>query len=267
VWLLLAGIGVLVLLAGCIAQPKPVRSAAPLINTAPPTETVVAVPNGVMASGSFRSSDGTTSGQFEITNASGHYSLTFSHFRSDIRSGLVVSLADSAVSAKQCGSFGASEVVLDNLLSATSVNQAWPITSSNAALNDPSFLQTLIVASYGDGSSTSACARPIIAVATLEWRIPETHPDLVVRDGGVANYAWGTVTMRNGQPFTYLTHQGDNWSQIAKRFGISEADLTWLNPIRLVEYKPRVAYVGQVLNLSPANRGDSASRPLHPDWS
>ncbi|MDQ1574392.1 MAG: hypothetical protein QOH44_1951, partial [Actinomycetota bacterium] len=80
VWLLLAGVGVLVLLTGCIAQPKPVRTAAPLINTAPPTERVVAVPNGVMASGSFRSSDGTTSGQFEITNSAGRFTLSVTHF-------------------------------------------------------------------------------------------------------------------------------------------------------------------------------------------
>ena len=149
---------------------------------------------------------------------------------------------------------------LDNLLSATSVNRAWPIKSSDGTWNDPSFLQTLVVATYSNGSTTSACAMPIIAVAPIEWRIPETHPGLVVRDSGVANFAWGTVTMRDGQPFTYLTHQGDNWTSIAKRFGISEADLTWLNPIRIGEDKPRVAYIGQVLNLSPTNRGNSDSR-------
>jgi hypothetical protein len=265
VWLLLAGIGVAALLTGCIAQPKPVRTAAPLMKTAPPTETVVAVPNGVMASGSFRSPDGTTSGQFEITNASGHYSLSFSDFHGDSPAQLSVSLADTAVTVKQCGSSGVSQVDFNDLLTAASVKRAWPIKSSGT-WNDPSFLKTLVVAAFTNGSSTDACQMPIIAVAPIEWRIPETHPDLVVRDSGVANFAWGTVTMQDGQPFTYLTHQGDTWTGIAKRFGISQADLTWLNPIRLVEDKPRVAYIGQVLNLSPANRGDTESRQPHAAW-
>ncbi|MDQ1528522.1 MAG: hypothetical protein QOH77_312 [Actinomycetota bacterium] len=267
-WLLVAGVGVLVLLTGCIAQPKPVRTAAPLITTAPPTETVVAVPNGVMASGSFRSSDGTTSGQFEITNSAGRFTLSVTHFTSTFTGELLISLSDADVAVGVCGENLSLPIEFGDQIGRDNGGLSEDISGPNSGWGDPSFLMNLVVMKYPTaGVVHGGCAQPILAFSPIAWRIPETHPDLLVRDAGVRNAAWGTVVSKNGKPFSYLTHQGDNWSQIAKRFGISEADLTWLNPIRLVEYKPRVAYVGQVLNLSPANRGDSASRPLHPDWS
>jgi LysM domain len=266
VWLLLAGIGVAALLTGCIAQPKPVHTTAPLLHTAPPTETVVAVPDGVMASGSFRSSDGTTSGQFEITNSAGKFTLSVTHFTTTFTGQLLISLSDADVAVSACGENVSVPMQYADPIGHRNGSLSEVLPVPNSGWVDPSFLASLVVMGYPTGEYVNGCAQPILAAAPIEWRIPETHPDLVVRDSGVANFAWGTVAMRDGQPFTYLTHQGDDWSDIAKRFGISQADLTWLNPIRLEQDKPRVAYVGQVLNLSPANRGDSQTRQPHPAW-
>jgi LysM repeat protein len=260
-WLLLAGFGVLVLLTGCIAQPKPVRTAAPLINTAPSTETVVAVPNGVMASGSFRSSDGTTSGQFEITNSAGRFTLSVTHFTSTFTGELLISLSDADVAVGACGENLSLPIEFGDQIGRYNGGLSEDISGPNSGWGDPSFLVNLVVMKYPTaGVVHGGCAQPILALAPIAWRIPETHPNLVVHDTGVRNAAWGTAVSKKGKPFSYLTHQGDTWSSIAARFGMTSSDLTWLNPVRHGGSKSNEAYTGQSLNLSPTNRGNSDSR-------
>jgi hypothetical protein len=260
VWLLLAGIGVLVSLTGCVAQPKPVQTTAPVMHTSPPTETVVAVPDGVMASGSFRSSDGTTSGQFQITHSAGRFTLSVTHFTSTFTGELITSLSDADVAIGACGENLSLPIEFGDPIGRQNGALSEDLSGPNSGWGDPSFLENLVVMKYPTNGAVHGCAQPILALAPIAWRIPETHPNLVVHDTGVRNAAWGTVVSKNGKPFSYLTHQGDTWSSIAARFGMTSSDLTWLNPVRHGGSKSNEAYTGQTLNLSPTNRGNSDSR-------
>jgi hypothetical protein len=57
----------------------------------------------------------------------------------------------------------------------------------------------------------------------------------------------------------HTTAGGDTWASIAARFGESEDDVEWMNPIR-IPGNERMAYARQALDLDPENRGDSGSR-------
>jgi hypothetical protein len=247
---------------GLVGCTPPVTRVAPTQAPTPTSapELVVAAPDGVMASGAFRSANGSTSGQFQITNNGGTYSLTFSHWAST-SSDLGVTLTDSTPAIGDCVDGRYEQVDFSQILNATSVPRTWRLADAEQsnrdhAWSDPSFLSYLVIAA----STNDGCSETIVATSKLAWRVPESHPDIDVVDHGVGYSAWGKVTVKDGQPFTYLTHQGDDWAHIAKRFGVSNADLTWLNPVRIGGDDYQVAYENQVLNLDPANRGNSESR-------
>jgi len=128
-------------------------------------------------------------------------------------------------------------------LSLTEVSQA-PLGG------DPSFLRSLILVEH-----RSADAR-VVGGAELSWRHPDARPTLRVKDSGPASGANGQVQLDgSGAPLSYTTASGDSWPSIAERFGITEDDLLWLNPVRSSpSYTGENAYAGEVLNLSKAGR-------------
>ena len=121
---------------------------------------------------------------------------------------------------------------------------------------DPSFFRTVAIVQYPDsGPPNGACMQPTQAIATLTWTMPKFYPDLKVVDSGAGPGAIGTTGETvTGDVSTYTTHKGDAWSAIAARFGISQDELTYLNPLRPSGYEPNAAYTDEVLNLSRENR-------------
>jgi hypothetical protein len=239
--------------------PTPTQSAA-VVATQP--ENIVTIPNGVIGTGTVRSSDGKTTGQLTITKTDHAILLGLKHFNSTDRDQLSLAFADSVISANQCPddkfqfAFGDPVGTHD-----ATISEDMGLDPRSA---DPTFLKTFMVLRYPDSSmaKVNGCLEPIVARALIKWTVPDTHPNLVLKDSGAQPAANGLVTTRGGTPFSYTTASGDTWSAIAARFGITANDLTYLNPIRYGNNSPGVAYFGQVLNLSKANRGNSESR--HP---
>jgi LysM domain len=120
---------------------------------------------------------------------------------------------------------------------------------------DPSFFSSLAVLAYPTGPKVDGvCWEPTLAATALDWKIPDLRPNLKVKDSGEATGAQGTVKLDGSTPVTYQTHAGDTLGAIAKRFGMTVADLIYLNPIRPAAYAADKAYTDENLNLSKANR-------------
>jgi LysM repeat protein len=130
---------------------------------------------------------------------------------------------------------------------------------SSVALNSagpPSYLPTLVT--YSSATSTSGIPvelgpNKVLAVSTVSWHIPQRQTNVHPVDGGTREYAAGTVSSKtaSGAPRRYLIASGDITSVVAQRFGISVADLIWLNSGLQVFGDQQYLYAGTTLNLDP----------------
>jgi hypothetical protein len=253
--LLVLAVGVVIALAGCTAS---------IPGTVSPTHAVVVravpVPDGVVGTGTLSSWNGRTGGSLQVLAHSGHFTFVVSDFSSDFTGENLFALADSPVTMSQCGENNLWQTGLGSQMHTVSRTQRFALPNELGAWGDPSFFQTLLFMQYPTGQLTRGCQQPIIALAKIHWTIPKIYPDMVVHDTGAAAGAQGTVKTVGGAPYSYDTIQGDTWASIAHRFGITPAELLYLNPIRHPEAEPAIAYADQVLNLSPTNRGNSETR-------
>ena len=253
--LLLLTVAAIVGLAGCTASnPTPSASAHTVAVKAIP------VPDGTVGTGTLTSWNGKTTGQLRVVAKSGNFTLMFSSFSTDYPGQLTFGLADTAVRMTQCGENNLWQIGLtppDNIVK-PSMSLGLPNVADG--YTDPSFFQTFLLLQYPDGTTTRGCQQPIIALAKIAWTMKPIYPGLTVHDSGKAASAEGVVKLINEKPFSYVTAVRDTWSSIAARFGLTPAELLYLNPIRHPEAVPAIAYEGQILNLDPANRGNSESR-------
>lgn len=93
----------------------------------------------------------------------------------------------------------------------------------------------------------------VLAAADLTWTIPNPYPDLRVTVGKDRPGAYGIVTEADGSPAGYLVAHGDELSTVAERFGITPAEVQWLNPY-LETRADDWLLEGNTLNLDPARR-------------
>lgn len=118
---------------------------------------------------------------------------------------------------------------------------------------DPSWMRTAVIWERVDGIGTLGRA---LATAPLAWTLPDPAPgpgtDLTVTDAGARDLATGEVHYDSaGNPSAYVVAPLDALETIAIRFGISEHDILWLNPMRGYG----MAKAGETLNLSLYERG------------
>lgn len=116
---------------------------------------------------------------------------------------------------------------------------------------DPSWMRTAVIWERVDGIGTLGRA---LATAPLTWTLPDPAPgsDLTVTDAGAGDLARGEVHYDSaGNPSAYVVAPLDALETIAIRFGITEHDILWLNPMR--GYGE--AKAGETLNLSRYERG------------
>lgn len=228
-------------LVGCTSDPAPIEQNVP-----------IEIPTGVVATGDILLADGSTFGTATLTWDAGVLGVEvpdltplFGEEQS------LVALADGDVSFEMCGTENLWQVGFGD--EATMAGLPMP-----EAFGDPSYYRYLLVMPYwrDDGG----CPEPIIGLARLEWDVPATRPWLKLADAGPAEAAQGGVLAEDGELLAYRTAQGDTWNAIAVRFGITADDLSYLNPIRSGGSESETAYEGQILNLDPANRGDSETR-------
>jgi hypothetical protein len=225
------------------------------------------VPDGVVGTGTLTSWNGKTAGTLQVVAKSGSFTLVVSNFSTDFTGEATYALADAPVTMSQCGENNLWQIGLTTRQG----NKIEPVMRFGlpnvvGAWRDPSFFRTFLFMQYpganADGSPAlvRGCQQPIIALTTIHWTMRPIYPGLTVRDAGARPGAQGPVTMADGKPFSYKTIQADTWSDIAHRFGLTPAELLYLNPIRHPEAEPAIAYADQILNLSPANRGHSETR-------
>jgi hypothetical protein len=213
----------------------------------------VQIAEGTIARGELLLADGSSFGEASIDWVDGGIVVHVPDL-TPLRSGgssIMPALADGEVAIGDCGEPNVWALGIGE------IPQPAPLPVPEF-MGDPSFLRYLLIVE--PGSIDGDCAQPIRALARLEWDVPEVRPWIDVVDTGERAGAHGAVKLREGRPVLYRTAPGDDWVSIAQRFDLDADDLSYLNPIRLGNSEPGVAYADQVLNLDPGNRGDSETR-------
>lgn len=136
-------------------------------------------------------------------------------------------------------------VVTSDLASATPDGElVLPLGGDELSFGDPTFLHSLEVNVAGEG--------PVLAAAPITWTLPSPYPDLKAVDHGVATFAHGSTTVEDGEIIDYTPNPYDTVHMVARRFGITEVQLLWLNPWMAGD--PNQLKYGVPINLSPARR-------------
>ena len=116
----------------------------------------------------------------------------------------------------------------------------------SSSIEDPTFLHSLVERPAGDAR--------VMAAATITWNLPSSFPGLRAVDGGAAEYARGRTVVDGGTPAYYVPSPDDTVFQVSRRFGLTEAQLVWLNPELLMDsFEPQLT-TGVGVNLDPARR-------------
>ncbi len=93
----------------------------------------------------------------------------------------------------------------------------------------------------------------VLAAGALEWKIPNPYPDLRITVGKDRPGAYGIVTGADGRPADYQVAHGDELTTVAQRFGITPAEVQWLNPYMETRADDWLLE-GSTLNLDSARR-------------
>ncbi len=97
---------------------------------------------------------------------------------------------------------------------------------------------------------------PIVAYARLHWTTPDLRPDLDPVDSGPRPGATGELEEgTTGLLNQYWIAPGDTYADIADRFGVTPADLDYLNPVGWWSGRPTAIEAGCTLNVSKDVRG------------
>jgi hypothetical protein len=262
------------LLTGCTAfggddtVPKPTRAAedatgqTPKPDSTPGTEHVASkqiVPAGtVVAETDAVSKSGDTSIHVRVVaDERGRFEAQFSDYRTTEPQPMTVEFRRTA----KYGDYW------DNAAVAATTwepNADAPATVSLAAAGAyPDWLHDVVLVpapKEGGDSDTRPWVGSVLAVGPLPWKIPAPFPDLHVTVGkdrpGAYGYVFGKdgkVLSDGGTPSTYQVAHGDEQTTVAERFGITMAELRWLNPTMKVRDNGWI-YEDTILNLDPATR-------------
>jgi hypothetical protein len=246
-----------VMLAGCTA------AAAPSAPTASPSATesaadvqgepVVLDAGTVVGTGRLTSVDGRTTGDVSIVaDGSGTFVTTISRFASPSTGEAMINLASKPFTEEAYCANGFMILADGPVVLAT--DMTWPNRFDDLILGNPDFLDTLILTSNDGAAPRTGCFYPVIATAALSWSMPDVRPDLVVVDSGSTGGATGSVLPVEGTPTSYTVAPGDVLKEIAARFGITVADLAYLNPNRAASTQGPGAQSGERINLDKKAR-------------
>jgi hypothetical protein len=207
--------------------------------------------SGTIATGSFSSPDGSTTGTATVTAEGGQFFVNLNGFHSSRPGTLGLSFSPWPASTKclvdqNSASFGD--------LSAAPDQPNLPLGTWEG---NPSIFHTLVVyTAPASGLDAHGCVLSPVAFAPMTWTVPDTRPSLRPHDTGARGGAHGTITGTAAAPLTYTVAAGDYENGIASRFGISLDDLRFLNPWHSTQPQ-----AGQKLNLSKALRGTNTITP------
>lgn len=254
------------LLTGCTAfggddtVPTPTRTASADAQTsvdgdAGPTATATptqqAVPTGtVVAETDAVSKSGATSMHVRVVaNEDGGYDAQFSDYRTTEPQPMTVEFRRSA-------SYGDPRDSAIGQVTWTKDTNAPAGVGLSQAGQYPDWLHVVVLVPASSPEGQSDADRPwvgtVLALGTLQWKLPQPYPDLRVTAGADRPGAYGAVSDRDGRPATYRVVQGDETATVAERFGITQDELQWLNPTLTLTGSE--LYEGSALNLDPAAR-------------
>lgn len=128
----------------------------------------------------------------------------------------------------------------------TSEELVMRVALDSPAAGDPTFLHSLEESPAGDAR--------VFAVATLDWTLPPAYPGLAPVDHGPETNARGRTVLDGGTLAYYVPSQGDTISQVSRRFGLTEAQLVWLNSELLIDSPEPYLKYGIGVNLDPGRR-------------
>lgn len=240
-------------------------SATPRAPTPAPTEvpgpapTISALaPGTVVAEGDVTSPKGSIRFHFRMVAASADtFSAEYTGFTSSLPVPVSVGLFEVARSVGDGLTYpGLGEHVLGGPTGAPGSSVTVPLDAAGA---DPSGLVHLVVSSSaaaGQDVPVEIADGKVLAVAPVHWSVPERTTNVLPVDGGARADATGRVseTTPAGTPRSYVVAPEDLIGDVAARFGISVADLIWLNPGTRVFGDQQYLYEGTTLNLDPFRR-------------
>jgi LysM repeat protein len=222
--------------------------------TPEPSPTITPVPAGtVVAEADVASPKGSIHFHYRmVANGDNTYSAQYSGFTSTVPVPVSVTLIDVPPSVGDGLTYHG---VGDHLLGGPTTSPQ----SSSVSLGsetEPSYLGTLVTYSSvasGDDVPVELGPNKVLAVNTISWHIPARQTNVHPVDGGARTFATGSVTetTAGGAPKSYLIAPGDLTAVVAQRFGISVADLIWLNAGLEVFGDQQYLYEGTTLNLDP----------------
>lgn len=131
--------------------------------------------------------------------------------------------------------------------------------------NDPSFLRSVVLVPVNTDAEAAANTIPswanhVLAAAPLTWHVPSPYPGFHIGTIAAAvPYAYGTIVRdATGKPVQYFVAHGDRAVTVAKRLGITLAQLRWLNPQSGFHERDWLDE-GDLLNLDPNGRSEAVS--------
>jgi hypothetical protein len=229
---------------------------ASVVTTAQPTAKAQPIPEGVVASGTFRPADGSTTGTVDLVVKGDLVELVLRGFVSTHkRLGVSAPFGDSKPDPCRDGAaFAFADIVAgkptDPLILPLSIGRGDPTFMSEIALTTSATLGSDGEFKQADGSSN--CLNKVVARAPLVWTFGPLRPYLdTVLDGGTRSGAGGKVVIgATGHPVAYTVAPDDVLSKVAARFGISPDDAFYLNPARGGSPEYPTLDANEVLNLN-----------------
>lgn len=202
------------------------------------TPTPAPLPDGVIATATITTPEGSDAGTLTITASGGQVALAFpaSPVHADtlrLTTAAADACSDSSLSFAQDSPDRGIAVTLD--------------PTSIVPDGDPTFFRSVQLTTLNE--APSACLFTTVGSGTIEWKIAPRGLSTAVEDSGPAEFARGTVVTTGGSAVAYTPARGDTPIGVASRLGITLADLEWLNPMRAG------LQAGMPINLDPARRG------------
>jgi hypothetical protein len=121
-----------------------------------------------------------------------------------------------------------------------------PLEVDLASFGDPTFVHSIEESPSGDAR--------VIAAAAISWTLPSAFPGLKAVDGGAVTHARGRAIVDNGTLAYFIPNPDDTIYMVSRRFGLTQAQLVWLNPELLMgSFQPELTS-GIGVNLDPGRR-------------
>ncbi|MBC7558345.1 MAG: hypothetical protein H7270_03125 [Dermatophilaceae bacterium] len=233
-----------------VATARPIAEAQPTAEAQP-------IPEGVVASGAFKSADGSTTGTVDVVVQGDLAELVLrdlvpTHERLGVVAPLRGSEADPCVDS---AAFAFADIVAGTPTGPL-------VLPLSFARCDPTFISEIALTTAGNlvpgggafeqSFGSSDCINQVVARAPLVSTFGPLRPYLdTFANGGTRSGAGGEVVIdATGRPVAYTVAPNELLPEVAGRFGITPGDAFYLNLAHAGSPEYPMLYVNEVLNLN-----------------